>query len=257
MASGRFVAWAQSSQSKLDEPAHRNQLGGGASGTVIPMNRRLYHRILLALIAVAISILGENLGVGPVLSGTLPGCVRISPAPIGQTAHQSCTMVGSSTLTDAPSTEDAVAQSVPTGSPSGAEIVDILSRTIEPGIEKTFTPVGDPLTISDGAGGYLTAVKGMRSTNGTADSTRWLVFFWHNDMFLGWDTAGTSMLILEISSPQDGAFAVTYANYAFDDPTCCASLPPVAVTYQWDGSRLVADGTPPVGGSPVSLTPGP
>jgi hypothetical protein len=221
------------------------------------MNRHLYRRILLALLVVAISILGENLGVGPVLGRTLPGCAHSPSAPIGQTAYQSCIIVGSNTLTDAPFIEGTVPQGVPTGPPSGAEIVDILSRTIEPGIGKTFTPGGDPLTISDGAGGYLTAVKGMRSTNGTADSTRWLVFFWHNDTFLGWDTAGASMLILGVSSPQVGAFTVTYANYAPGDPTCCASLPPVAVTYQWDGSRLVSDGTPPAVGPLVTLTPGP
>jgi len=222
------------------------------------MNRRLYRRILLAVVAVAISILGENLGVGPVLGGgALAGCAHIPPTPAGQTAYQSCTIVGGNTITDAPFIEDAILQGVPTGSPSGAEIADVMNRTTEPGIGKTFGPVGDPLTIADGAGGYLTAVKGIRSTNGTADSTRWLVFFWQNDTFLGWDTAGASFLILGVSSPQDGAFTVTYANYAPGDTTCCPSLPPVAVTYQWDGDRLVSDGTPPAVGPPLSLTPGP
>ena len=41
-----------------------------------------------------------------------------------------------------------------------------------------------PVTVSDGTGGYLTAVSALR--NPSADGHGDLIFFWHNQTFLGW-----------------------------------------------------------------------
>src|SRR4051794_8387158 len=43
-----------------------------------------------------------------------------------------------------------------------------------------------PTTVGDGGAGFLTAVPALRSPS--ADGHGWLVFFWHNQTFLGWDT---------------------------------------------------------------------
>lgn len=52
-----------------------------------------------------------------------------------------------------------------------------------------------------------------------------------------------------------GYFRVTYVHYAANDPACCASLPPVTVTYVWqdDEGFVPSGGTRPAYGSPVRV----
>ena len=132
--------------------------------------------------------------------------------------------------------------------PSAKEIERELSRTVETKNPKQhFKADGDAVTTSDGAGGVLTAVAGVREPS--ADDTGELVFFWHGDTFLGWDSLFESKrLVLKSAGP--GRFAVTYADY-----TGKATSRPVSVTYVWSGSNLVPDSSPPSeSGTPISVT---
>lgn len=136
-------------------------------------------------------------------------------------------------------------------SPSIEEIGLQMSRTVE-GVHATthFTAQGEPLTIPDGEGGWLTAIQGVRYP--TADGYGQLVFFWRNATFLGWDSKSESNVIKGISSAGPGAFSVTFEQYAESDALCCPSLPDVSITFRWDGTSLNAES--PI---PASVAQGP
>jgi len=148
----------------------------------------------------------------------------------------------------------ALAPNPPQNPPSPAAISDVMTRTVEVGnATEHFTPAA-PLAVSDGQGGVLTAIVGTRFP--TADGYGQLVFFWHDQSFLGWDSSTESFAISRLTSPSPGVFAVTYVHYATTDPLCCPSLSPVTVTYTWNGTALQAGGTPPSPtGVHVQLTP--
>jgi ABC-type lipoprotein export system ATPase subunit len=109
----------------------------------------------------------------------------------------------------------------------------------------SFTAFSNPLTISDGQGGHLTAVIGVCSTTMVGDAGIQLVFFWHDATFLGWDSNRAAAFIKDLSSTGPGVFSVTYPHYAPNDPFCCPSLPSVTILYHWNGSGFSANGTPP------------
>ncbi|HEX5368653.1 MAG TPA: LppP/LprE family lipoprotein [Dehalococcoidia bacterium] len=132
--------------------------------------------------------------------------------------------------------------------PSPKEIQRQLSRTVESGNpHEHFKAAGEAITTSDGSDGLLTAVAAVRQP--TADDSGEIVFFWHGDTFLGWDSVYESRRAT-VKSAGDGKFEVTYADY---DRTNEGK--PVVVTYAWNGERLVPDASPPAGAStPVSVT---
>ncbi len=146
------------------------------------------------------------------------------------------------------------ASNAPQSPPTAAAITDVMSRTVEVGDPTVhFTPVA-PLAVDDGQGGVLTAVIGTRSP--TADGYGQIVFFWHNQNFLGWDSSTESIAISRLTSPSPGVIAVTYVHYGPNDPLCCASLAPVTINYSWNGTALQSSGAPPSpSGVSVKLTP--
>ena len=80
---------------------------------------------------------------------------------------------------------------------------------------------------------------------GTADGyTQW-VFFFDGTTYLGTDTAVPSPQLSLTGSPAPGQVNVQYINYAPSDPLCCPSLPPVTITYTWNGTNVTPNGTPP------------
>jgi hypothetical protein len=132
----------------------------------------------------------------------------------------------------------------PQPTPSFREIARLMRRTTEVGLPREhFAPIGRPQITTDGAGSELTAMVGRRSP--TADGYGQLVFFWHGDRFLGWDTSSERTAIKDVVVHAPRAFAVTYPRYASGDPLCCPSLPPATVVYTWTGARLEASSTPP------------
>lgn len=101
-----------------------------------------------------------------------------------------------------------------------------------------------PVTVGDGSGGFLTAVPALR--NPSADGHGDLVFFWHNQSFLGWDTNEETWNVAVRAKGTD-AIEATYADYAPGDPACCPSLPPVTITYSWNGTGLAQSRKLPAG----------
>lgn len=108
---------------------------------------------------------------------------------------------------------------------------------------KGFAPVGDVVVTDDGSGGRLSAVKGV--CQGSADGYCQQVFFFDNGQYLGTDTLATSRGIINVAAGGAAKIAITYAQYAPEDPLCCPSLAPVTIVYTWTGSTLEPSGTPP------------
>lgn len=113
-------------------------------------------------------------------------------------------------------------------------------------------PPGNPLEIvytPDGQGGWLAAAIGALAPGGfpSADGKGHLVFFFHNNKFVGWDAATMSTSIKNLTTSDNGIFKVTYAHYAPDDPMCCPSLPDREILYRWNSQSesFTASGLPP------------
>jgi LppP/LprE lipoprotein len=129
--------------------------------------------------------------------------------------------------------------------PSPAQIAGVMWRTILVGEPREhFYPAGQLTTTSDGSGGDFTAEVGTILP--TTDGDGQLVFFWHNNRFVGWNSSVESMSVLGLQSLGPGHFQVTFSNYAPHDPACCPSLIPISVAYRWSGGHFVADAPLPM-----------
>jgi hypothetical protein len=162
--------------------------------------------------------------------------------PTGQTAYATFIRDGiRNTPTHATtSVTDATSRRVPD------YVTVVMARTAEVAHpNEHFTPRGSLVRTSDGNGGTIDAIIGIRTPS--ADGLGQLVFFFHNQVFTGWDAdhEATSVLQLVASGPQ--TITVTYANQAAHDPVIGASLPPATITYRWDGHRIAPDTQPPAG----------
>lgn len=165
---------------------------------------------------------------------------RVSVPPTTTSSPSTQASVPIPTTAATPSTTAAPAPRAP----SAGEIAVVMRRTVEINLpDEYFTPVAEPATIADGRGGLFTAVIGLRTPH--ADGYGQLVFFWHDDRFLGWDSVNESSQINAIRPAGSGRVRVEYAHYSTTDALCCPSLTPVRIGYRWDGDRLVAEGTPP------------
>lgn len=123
---------------------------------------------------------------------------------------------------------------------SKAEINRVMSHTVEvkDPTEHFTASGGEPITVPDGRGGTLTAVVGTRFP--TADGYGQLVFFWHNQTYLGTSAVSEASEIESLQPNGVASFTVTYANYAPTDPMVNPSLPPQSVHYTWNGQSLNA-----------------
>lgn len=92
-------------------------------------------------------------------------------------------------------------------------------------------------------GSTFIALAGYRSPS--ADGAPMWVFFFNGQTYLGTDTLVPSLGLNLAGSPAPGQVNVTYSNYAANDPLCCPTLPPVTLTYTWNGSTVTPNGTPP------------
>jgi hypothetical protein len=123
--------------------------------------------------------------------------------------------------------------------PSAAEIAAQLAQTRDPQTGASFQ-LGDMGSVPDGGGGMLTAVSGFDQS---VNHPPCLVFFWHDDTFVGTDSPQTHMGCVLVHSSA-GAFVVDYAVFAPTDPLCCPSGAD-DVTYTWNGRAFVPNGAPP------------
>jgi hypothetical protein len=128
--------------------------------------------------------------------------------------------------------------------PTAQQITTQIARTHET-VDPSEGFVGSsPVTVSDGSGGYLTAVSALR--NPSADGHGSLIYFWHNQTFLGWDTNEESWNVMVRANGAD-AIEATYADYAPGNPACCPSLSPVTITYSWSGTGFAQSRKIPAG----------
>ena len=125
-------------------------------------------------------------------------------------------------------------------------ITAAMRRTVEVDLpSEHFEPSGEFASTRDGEYGTLMAAVGIRTP--TADGKGQLVFFFHNNAFVGWDADQEALSVLGIEAAGPRSFKVTYANYGPNDRLAGASLPPAVITYTWNGHRMLPTTTPPPG----------
>ena len=121
-----------------------------------------------------------------------------------------------------------------------------MERTVEVDDPSThFEPIGEPVTLSDGVSGTLTAVVGRRSPSG--DGTGQLIFFWHDTSFVGWHDDHETIRFADLSGTGSGQITVLVTVYGPNDPLCCPTVPPAAITYQWTNGKIVPNAPLPKG----------
>jgi hypothetical protein len=170
-------------------------------------------------------------------STTSTSAGNVTSASTANTAPVATTTTSSPRISPSPTPAPRVVPSIPRISLELNRTVEIADRTTH------FSANNQPVTVSDGAGGWLTAVIGVRFP--TADGKGQLAFFWHNTTFIGLDTHTESNQINGISAPRVSTFAVRYTHYAPTDPLCCPSLAPVTIDYHWNGHAMTPSGLPP------------
>jgi hypothetical protein len=126
--------------------------------------------------------------------------------------------------------------------PSQDAINAELSRTVEVNNPSISFTSDETITSSDGNGGWITAIHGTR--NPSADGYGQLIFFWHNEQFIGYDAAYESNHS-NILYAEPGCIVVSYTHYAENDPISTPSLPDVNITYTWNGTNFTSSGSPP------------
>ncbi|HEV2309504.1 MAG TPA: LppP/LprE family lipoprotein [Acidimicrobiia bacterium] len=127
----------------------------------------------------------------------------------------------------------------PSSTPTATQIAQQLSQTRDPQTGSGYQ-VGDMGSVSDGSGGMLTAVSGFDQS---VNHPPCLVFFWHDDSFVGTDSTQAHMGCVLVHSAA-GVFVVDYEVFAPTDPLCCPSGAD-DVTYTWNGRSFVPNGAPP------------
>jgi len=156
--------------------------------------------------------------------------------------------------TTAPESTTTSTSEVPPPPPTAAQVDLVMSQTVpDDAPNEHYVRSSDPVVVGDGAGGTLTAVAGSRTN--TADGGGQLVFFWHNDTFIGWNTDHESFK-LQVDPQGADAVGVTYVWLQPDDAACCPTGQAVVV-YGWDGSGLRSDRDIPPGaaeGTHVHMT---
>jgi hypothetical protein len=124
------------------------------------------------------------------------------------------------------------------GGPTPEDVAATMRHTtLENDPDQYFVPFDTPITISDGAGGTLTAIIGGHVNS--ADGGGQLVFFWHNDAFLGWDKDHEGFKV-SVQAGDGPAFRVSYSYLRDGEPACCPTGT-VDVVYAWDGLQIVPD----------------
>jgi len=158
----------------------------------------------------------------------------------GTTRSRSSSSKSSASTTEVPVTATTAPQPTTTtvattavAPPTAQQVAGQIANTHETTDPSEGFIGSSPVTVSDGSGRYLTAVSALR--NPSADGHGGLIFFWHNQTFLGWDTNEETWNMMVRANSAD-AVEATYADYAPGIPACCPSLPPVTITYSWSGA---------------------
>jgi hypothetical protein len=150
-------------------------------------------------------------------------------------------------------------ESAPSGdTASSAEADAYAERTyvVQPQFGKRFFKVEGPgVTVTADDGSQITGYAMVLADSG--DGTGQGVLLFRGTDFLGW-ASNRLAVRLAVDSDRD-AIAVRYGAYQGDDAFCCPSSKKT-VLYTWNGSRVVADGDPPLAfgkqGDELHLTSG-
>jgi LppP/LprE lipoprotein len=130
------------------------------------------------------------------------------------------------------------------GPPSGAEANGYARRTyvVQQQLgRRVFKVAGPGVTVTAADGSQITGFGAVLADSG--DGTGQAVLLFRGERFLGW---ASDRLAIRLSVEGDGdAIAVRYGSFQGDDPFCCPSSKKT-VRYTWNGSRVVADGDPPL-----------
>jgi|GEM_PF-2688108 len=132
------------------------------------------------------------------------------------------------------------------GTPSGSGPASALAAVVLADIQQVVAmdyDVFGVVTTAGPDGSTFIAIAGSKI--GTADGATQWVFFFNGTTYLGTDTAVPSPFLSLAGSPAPGQIEVKYVAYARNDPLCCPTLPPVIITYTWNGSTVTPNGTPP------------
>ena len=130
--------------------------------------------------------------------------------------------------------------------PSRSTALAYAKRTfiVVAGVGNVPFKLGAQKSVTANDGSTITAISITNDYGGTADSTHAALMLFRGGSFLGWASSRAGMfLTLEPSSGH--AIRVSYPIWKATDPTCCPSGSKV-VSYDWNGSRIVANGQPPL-----------
>ena len=152
-------------------------------------------------------------------------------------------------LSGAVNTRAASAPRLPGGTPAAAPqqtgargTVAAIKADLDAVLAQGYEPF--QVQVNVGArGGDLIAIAGTFIQS--ADGYNQWVFFFLDGTYLGTDTAVPSPGLQITGNAGPGAISVQYVAYGPNDPLCCPTLPPAVITYTWDGSSLIPNGTPP------------
>jgi LppP/LprE lipoprotein len=190
-------------------------------------------------------------GFGVAVLASALACTSSPPkaAPNSRANPQSSSTTATTAPSTAPSTATTSATTVAVSTepaampPTATQIAAQAARTREINAPSERFVASPPITVADGSGGLLTAVDSIRDPS--ADGHGGLIFFWHNQTFLGWDTnlETWNHTIRAI----DGGIEATYANHAPNDAACCPSLDPVTISYRWTNGQFAQSRPLPAG----------
>jgi LppP/LprE lipoprotein len=130
--------------------------------------------------------------------------------------------------------------------PSRSTALAYAKRTfiVVPGVGNVPFKLGAQTSVTAKDGSTITAFSITNDYGGTADSTHSAVMLFHGGHFLGWASSRAAMF-LTFEPSSGNAIRVSYPVWKATDPTCCPSGRTV-VSYDWNGSRIVARGQPPL-----------
>jgi LppP/LprE lipoprotein len=142
--------------------------------------------------------------------------------------------------------------------PSRASAEQYARRTyvVQPQLGKRVFRVEGPAASVTAADGSLITGYGVVLAD-SGDGTGQAVLLFRGSKFLGWASAHLAIRLSVRGS--GGEIAVEYGDFQGNDPLCC---PPSTKTvrYSWNGTRVVADGDPPLSygklGDQLHLGPG-
>jgi hypothetical protein len=111
---------------------------------------------------------------------------------------------------------------------------------VQGGVHRRYALDGRRHAFTAADGSRITAWAILPADSG--DGTGQAVLLFRNRHFLGWASAFASVHLSVSASRR--AIDVRYGVYSGNDPFCCPHATRT-IAYRWNGSRIVAGGTPP------------